>query len=304
MAGMIYGLRSLAASALLVASCVSLACGADESATGTTKDSGGGGSYEVHDMKRPQPEVVTPGTASTNEQPGKPPSDAVVLFGGQPEDLEKWKTDRTPKEVKAGAPERPAEWTVENGQLIVVPKKGTLVTKEQFRDVQLHAEFWHPADIEGKGQGRGNSGIFLMGMYEVQVLDNYQAETYADGMVGSMYGQYPPLVNAARQPGQWQTYDIVFRAPRYEGERVVKPARMTVMLNGVVVQDAVELLGPTTHKLLTKYPKTHPDKGPVKLQDHGHPVRFRNIWVRELKETPAPAARSAAGAKEPPADPK
>ena len=299
MTGTFYGLRSLAASCLILAACVSLACGADESSTTTTKDSGGG-SYEVHDMKRPQPEVVTPGTASTNDQPGKPPSDAVVLFDGK--DLSKWKADRSEKDIKAGKPEGPAEWKVEDGELIVNFGKGNIRTNDEFRDVQLHLEFWHPTDIKGKSQGRGNSGVFLMGTYELQVLDNYNAETYADGMVGSMYGQYPPLVNAARQPGQWQMYDVIFRAPRYEGDKVVKPARMTVLFNGVVVQDNTELLGPTRHKLLTKYPKTHPEKGPIKLQDHGHPVRFRNIWVRELKETPQPAARSAAGAKEPPAD--
>ena len=293
MTGTAFGVRWITTSALMVAACVSLACGAEEA------DRDG---YEVHDLKRPQPAVITPGTASTNDQPGQPPSDAVVLFGGSEQDLAKWTTYRSEKEIKSGAPEKPAAWTVEDGQLVVVPRTGNLATKDQFRDVQLHAEFWHPADITGKSQGRGNSGIFLMGTYEVQVLDNYNAETYADGMIGSMYGQYPPLVNAARAPGQWQTYDIIFRAPRYEGAKVVKPARMTVLLNGVLVQDNVELLGPTKHKVLTEYPKKHPEKGPVKLQDHGHPVRFRNIWVRELKENPQPAARSAADAKKPAAE--
>ncbi len=283
-----FGVRSLATCAVMVAACASLACGAEEAA----KEG-----YEVHDMKRPQPPVVTPGAASTNDAPGQPPSDAIVLFDGT--DLSKWKAGRTEEDIKAGKPEGPAEWTIEDGELVVAFGKGNLVTTDEFRDVQLHMEFWHPADITGKSQNRGNSGVFFMGMYELQILDNHNAETYADGMVGSMYGQYPPLVNAARPPGQWQTYDVIFRAPRYEGERVVKPARMTVLLNGVVVQDNTELLGPTKHKLLTSYPKTHPEKGPLKLQDHGHPVRFRNIWVRELKETPAPAARSAAGAKKP-----
>ena len=291
MMGLRSGVRSVAWSSLMIAACASMACGADE--TAASKES-----YEVHDMKRPQPTVVTPGTFSTQDAPGKPPSDAVVLFDGK--DLSKWKRDLTEKDRKAGKQEGPAEWNVEDGQLIVNFGKGTIRTNDEFRDVQLHLEFWHPTDIQGKSQNRGNSGVFLMGMYELQVLDNYKAETYADGMVGSMYGQYPPLVNAAREPGQWQVYDVIFRAPRYEGDKVAKPARMTVLLNGVVVQDNVELLGPTKHKLLTKYPNKHPEKGPLKLQDHGHPVRFRNIWVRELKENPAPAARSAAGAKEPP----
>lgn len=256
---------------------VSSARGADEAKPAAAKDG-----YEVHDATRPQPAVVTPGTSSTQETPGKAPSDAVVLFDGK--DLSKWSSDKDGGE---------APWTVEDGQLIVAFGKGNIRTKDEFRDTQLHLEFWHPADIQGKSQGRGNSGVFFMGMYELQVLDNYNAETYADGMVGSSYGQFPPLVNAARPPGQWQAYDVIFRAPRYEGEKVVKPARMTVLLNGVVVQDNIELLGPTKHKQLTSYPPSHPEKGPIKLQDHGHPVRFRNIWARELKETPAPAARSA-----------
>jgi len=297
MTGTVYSLRSLALSSLVIVACVSLACGADESAT---KDSAGGGngSYEVHDMKRPQPVVVTPGDA-----PGQPPSDAVVLFGGNEQDLAKWEMVRTEKELKANAAVRSAQWKVEDGQLVVVPKTGYMGTKDAFRDVQLHAEFWHPPDIKGESQGRGNSGIFLMGLYEVQVLDNYKAQTYADGMVGSMYGQYSPLVNAARPPGQWQTYDVIFRAPRYEGEKVVKPARMTVLLNGVVVQDAVDLLGPTRHKVLAEYPKKHPERAPLTIQDHGQPVRFRNIWVRELTENPPVSARSAADAKKP-AEPK
>jgi hypothetical protein len=295
MAAQVFSLRSLATSALVVAACVSWACGADEGA-GAAK-----GEFEVHDAKRPQPQVITPGTASTQEKPGQPPSDAVVLFGGNEADLAKWKRDRSEKEIKAGVAEGPATWTVSDGQLVVAPGKGSIATKDEFRDVQLHAEFWHPADITGKGQGRGNSGIYFMGLYEVQVLDNYKAETYADGMVGSMYGQYPPLVNAAREPGQWQTYDVIFRAPRYEGGKVVKPARMTVLFNGVVVQDNVELLGPSKHKVLAEYPKTHPEKGPIKIQDHGHPVRFRNIWLRPLGEQPPASARSAPDAKKPPA---
>jgi len=237
--------------------------------------------YEVHDMKRPQPVAVTPVIPAT-DQPSKPPSDAVVLFDGT--DVSKWKPEKGDGDVK---------WKNENGTLVVVPKSGAIESKDQFGDAQVHIEWQHPKDIQGKSQGRGNSGIFLMGLYELQVLDNYQAETYPDGMVGGVYGQYPPLVNAARPPGEWGAYDIIFRAPKYEGSKVVKPARVTVLLNGVVVQDNVELLGPTMHKTLTTYPAEHPAKGPIRLQDHGHPVKFRNIWVRELKENPVPAVRSA-----------
>jgi len=241
------------------------------------------GGYEVHDSTRPQPTVITPGTASTQDAAGKAPSDAVVLFDGK--DLSKWVADKDGGEPK---------WTVTDGAITVVPKTGNLRSKDEFRDVQLHIEFKHPTDVAGKSQGRSNSGVFLMGMYELQVLDNYKSETYADGMVGAVYGQYSPLVNAAREPGQWQSYDVIFRAPRYEGEKVVKPARMTVLLNGVVVQDNVELLGPVKHKGLAEYPKTHPEKGPIKLQEHGNPLSFRNIWVRELKETPPASAKPAA----------
>jgi len=282
------GVRSLAKCGVIILACVSWACGAEES----TKDG-----YEVHDPKRPQPVVVTPGTNSTQDASGQPPSDAIVLFDGK--DLSKWRADKTEKQEKAGEPDKPAAWTVAEGHLAVAAGKGNIRTNDEFRDVQLHAEFWHPTDIAGNSQGRGNSGIFFMGTYELQVLDSHNSETYADGMVGSMYGQYPPLVNASRTPGQWQTYDVIFRAPQYDGERVAKPARMTVLLNGVVVQDNVDLLGPTKHSTLTEYPKTHPEKGPIKLQDHGHPVRFRNIWLRELGANPPAAARSAKAAKKP-----
>jgi hypothetical protein len=255
---------------------VCFSVGADEVKDGAAKDG-----YEVHDMKRPQPVAVTPVVPAT-DQPAKPPGDAVVLFDGS--DLSKWKPEKGEGEVK---------WKAENGALVVVPKSGAIQSKDEFRDVQVHLEWQHPKDITGKGQGRGNSGIFLMGLYELQVLDNYNAETYPDGMVGGVYGQYPPLVNAAAPPGTWSAYDIIFRAPKYADGKVAKPARVTVLLNGVVVQDGVELLGPTTHKKLTEYPSEHPEKGPIRLQDHGQPVKFRNIWVRELKENPQPAVRAA-----------
>jgi hypothetical protein len=238
--------------------------------------------WEVHDMKRPKPQVVTPGTFSTEQEPGKAPSDAIVLFDGK--DLSQWRGDK-------GEP----QWKVENGYFQVVAKAGSLTTKEQFGDVQLHAEWMAPNPPKGNSQGRGNSGIFIMGLYECQVLDTYKNDTYADGGAGSVYGQYPPLVNPCRPPGEWQVYDVVFRRPRYEGSKVVEPARITSFLNGVLVQDSTPALGPTVHKKLAAYPSKHPEKGPITLQDHGDPVRFRNIWVRKLDEQkPVPAAVPAA----------
>jgi hypothetical protein len=242
--------------------------------------------WHVHDRKRPQPPVITPPTASTQEQPGQPPSDAVVLFDGK--SLDSWLGGKDGKQ--------PAPWKVENGYFEIVPKTGQLVSKESFGDCQFHAEFRMPDPPRGKDQDRGNSGIFLMGRYEAQVLDNYQAETYADGMVGAVYGQYPPQVNAARKPGEWQTYDIVFHAPRFnEDGTVAKPARETTFLNGVLVQDNVELKGGTGHMALAKYQK-HADKAPITIQDHGHPVRFRNLWIRPIAAE-APIAPTMPGEK-------
>lgn len=228
--------------------------------------------WEVHDAKRPAPAVITPGTFSTQEQTGKAPSDAIVLFDGK--DLSAWVSDKgeTPK------------WKVENGYMEVVAKAGGIRTKEQFGDCQLHVEWAAPSVVKGDSQGRGNSGVFIMGLYEFQVLDTFNNKTYADGGAGSIYGQYPPLVNATLPPGQWQVYDIVFRRPHYQDGKVVQPARATVFLNGVLVQDNMELIGPTSHKALAKYPTRHPEKGPIALQDHGNPVRFRNIWIRPLPD--------------------
>lgn len=238
--------------------------------------------FEVHDMKRPQPAVVTPGSASTQDQPGKPPSDAIVLFDGK--DVSKWAG-------KNGE----AEWKVDQGELVVKPGSGNIQTKDQFADVQLHMEWLIPEGTEGKSQGRGNSGVFFMGVYELQILDCYNNETYPDGSTGAMYGQYPPLANACRPQGQWQVYDVIFRAPKLdENGKVIKPATMTAILNGVVVQDHSEFIGTTAHKALAAYPDKHPAKGPIGLQDHGNPLRFRNIWVRELNpEKPKPAVKPA-----------
>jgi hypothetical protein len=200
------------------------------------------------------------------------PSDAAVLFDGR--DLSGW-------QVADGGP---AKWKVENGYMEVVAKTGSIRTKTGFGDCQLHVEWAAPAVVSGEGQERGNSGVFLMDTYEVQVLDCYDNKTYADGMTAAVYGQFPPLVNACRKPGEWQTYDIIFHRPRFDASgKVTSPARMTVFHNGVLVQDNVELTGPTAHKARPPY-KAHPDKLPLSLQDHGNPVRYRNIWIRELKE--------------------
>jgi hypothetical protein len=226
--------------------------------------------WPIHDRTRPRPPVITPGTASTPERPGQPPSDAVVLFDGK--DLSKWES------VKGG----PAPWKVENGYFEVVAKTGAIRTRQGFGDCQLHVEWMTPDPPRGEDQDRGNSGIFPMGLYEVQVLDSYQNDTYPDGQASAVYGQYPPLVNAVRPPGQWQTYDIVFHGPRFEKDgSLTRKAHVTVFLNGVLTQDNVELTGPTAHKQRPPY-KVHPEKLPLELQDHDHPVRYRNIWLREL----------------------
>jgi Domain of Unknown Function (DUF1080) len=227
--------------------------------------------WKIHDVDRPVPAVVDPGTASTPEVPGRPPADAVVLFNGT--DLSKW----ADKDGKA------APWKVENGYMEVVAKSGFVYTREAFGDCQLHVEFSEPTPPHGESQERGNSGVFLMGLYEIQVLDSYENKTYADGQASAVYGQYPPLRNASRPPGQWQTYDIIFHGPRFDTEgKLLRPARVTVLHNGVLVQDNVELTGPTGHHVRPPY-KAGPDKLPLGLQDHGNPVRFRNIWIRNLE---------------------
>ena len=158
---------------------------------------------------------------------------------------------------------------------------GDIRTREEFGDVQLHIEWASPSVIEGTGQGRGNSGVFFMGRYELQILNSYQNQTYPDGQAAAMYGQYPPLVNASRGAGEWQTYDIIFRAPRFDGDRIATPARATLLHNGVLVHDAREFLGATAHQKVAEY-AAHSSAGPIQLQDHGNPVQFRNIWARRL----------------------
>jgi hypothetical protein len=226
--------------------------------------------WKIHDTARPKPAIITPGTASTQEQAGLPPSDAIVLFDGK--DLSKWQT----------ASGQPAPWKVRDDYLEVVAKSGMIQTKDSFGDCQLHVEWAAPDPPRGEDQDRGNSGVYLMGLYEIQVLDSYQNVTYADGQASAVYGQYPPLVNASRPPGQWQTYDIVFHGPRFDKDgKLLRAARATVLHNGVLVQDNVELTGPTAHKARPPY-KAHREKLPLSLQDHDHPVRYRNIWIREL----------------------
>ena len=226
--------------------------------------------WKAHDLERPQPQVVTPG-ASSNEAP----NDAVILLGG--EKLTGWSDENG----------KPTKWKYADGVLESVKKAGFIYTVEKFGDCQLHLEFATPTNVKGDGQGRGNSGVFFYdGDFEVQVLDNFENETYADGTVGALYGQHPPLVNAARGPGEWQTYDILFRRPRFNEDGTLKsPARLTVLLNGILVQDAAELYGPTVWLQVGEY-KNKGDAARISLQDHGNPVRYRNIWVRRLAETP------------------
>jgi hypothetical protein len=227
-----------------------------------------GGKWRVHDGKRPQPRVVTPGPAGA---PIPPPADAIVLFDGK--DLSKWRSGNGGE----------AGWKiVEDGAMEVVRGAGDISTRDEFGDCQLHIEWRSPAEVRGSGQGRANSGLFLMGRYEVQILDNYDNPTYPDGTAGAIYGQVPPLVNACRKPGEWNTYDVLWTAPRFEGDKLVSPAKITVIFNGIVVQNAYELIGGTPHKQVGTY-TPHGPTGPIRLQDHGDPVRFRNIWIRPLK---------------------
>ena len=218
--------------------------------------------WPQHSVDRPRPKVVNP---------GPPPADGVVLFDGK--DLSQWRAEDSSA----------AKWTVRDGYVEVKPGTGMLISRRSFGDVQLHLEWAEPTPPTGEGQERGNSGVFLMGMYEVQVLDSYQNDTYADGQAGAVYGQSPPLVNASRPPGELQTYDIVFHRPRFKADgSLERPARITVFQNGMLVQDNFELSGPTAHQRRPPYAR-HADKLPLQLQDHGNAVRYRNIWIRELE---------------------
>jgi hypothetical protein len=226
-----------------------------------------GQKFKVHDKDRPEPSIVDPGTASTAQKAGTAPSDAIVLFDGK--DLSNW----TGKNDKAG-------WKVENGYA-EVNGTGSITTREKFGSCQLHVEFASPVEPKGKSQGRGNSGVIIMGKYEIQVLDSFKNRTYSDGQAGSIYGQYPPLVNASRGPGQWQTFDIIFEAPEFDGDELKKPAFVTVIHNGVLLHHRTQLVGRVFHKDPSRY-DAHEAKLPLLLQDHGNPVRYRNIWIRPL----------------------
>lgn len=239
--------------------------------------------YAVHDKGRPNPPVINP-----PEQVGQPPSDAIVLFDGNKETLDsEWVSER-----KGGGN---VPWTIENGYMEVSPKGGSIRTKKAFGNCQLHVEWCTPEGVDPKitDQKRSNSGVFLMDRYEVQVLDSYTDDnyktnrTYADGQASAMYGQHPPMVNACRKSGQWQSYDISFLKPLFdENGNLVRKARITVLHNGVVVHNNLEIEGTTSHKLKAAY-RPHPnDEGHIRLQDHGNPIRFRNIWIRELPEQP------------------
>ena len=230
-----------------------------------------GTQWHVHDGERPQPPLVTPGAASTDEKAGTAPSDATVLFDGK--DLAKWKMEKDGGE---------AVWKVENGYVEVLPKSGYIMTKDEFGpDFQVHLEFATPPPV-GDGQGRGNSGLFLFGRSEVQVLDSYENPTYPDGQATGIYGYMPPQVNVSRPPGVWQMYDIIFEGPRFADGKLAKPAVVTVLHNGVLTQNHTALIGETPHRKVGEY-KAHPEKGAIKLQDHGNAMRFRNIWIRELR---------------------
>lgn len=267
-----FPLKSAAcARALLVALSVPAAAFADGGFYGDPPDATH--PWTIHDPNRPQPPLVTPGTPSTPEQPGKPPSDAVILFDGTEAALAKWEADKNGSE--------PTKWIVKDGAMECVPGSGYIRTREQFGDCQLHVEWAAPAKPEGHSQGRGNSGIFPMGQVEVQVLDNYNNPTYADGFAGSVYGVNPPHANALRAPGEWQVYDIIFRRPIFKDGKMLDPGTLTVMLNGVVIQDSTPLEGGGGHRGRSR-DRAFPEKGPLKLQDHGNPVRYRNIWYRPL----------------------
>jgi hypothetical protein len=201
-----------------------------------------------------------------------PPSDAVVLLGPTA-NTSGWRMVR----------DGPLTWSLADG--VFTPGRGMIRSRAEFGDLQLHIEFATPETVVGEGQGRGNSGVFLACVFEVQVLDSYQNPTYADGQAAALYGQFPPMVNASRPPGEWQAYDITFVAPRFEGARLLSPAMLTVYHNGILVHHAQPLWGPTAHRSVGAYEPGNA-RGPLCLQDHGNPVRFRNVWVRELATAP------------------
>ena len=227
-------------------------------------------SWPPGDRSRPLPPKIT-------ADPGSPPSDAVVLFDGQ--SLAAWQQSNG----------KPAAWRVRDGYFEVAPGSGDLVTVQPFGDCQLHLEWATPSPPQGTDQEPGNSGVYMMSNYEIQVLDSFRNQTYADGQAAAVYGQYPPLVNASRPSGEWQSYDIVFHGPRFgAAAELLRLATLTLLHNGVLVQDHVRLTGPTDYMNRPAY-RPHPEKMPLLLQDHGQPVRYRNIWIRELVTAAATA---------------
>ena len=232
--------------------------------------------FQPGEAPLPTPKIITPGTPPT-DLPMPPPSDAVVLFDGTAATLAGWSQGNG----------SPAGWTIDSKDGSMTVAAGSIMTKESFGDCQLHIEFASPAKVEGEGQGRGNSGVYFQARYEVQVLDSFNSETYPDGQCASIYKQHAPLVNACRAPGAWQTYDIIFRAARFDASgKKVKNATLTVLHNGVVVHDHADVTGPTgSAKNAVELPGTpggSVGSGPIYLQDHGNPVRYRNIWLRKL----------------------
>ena len=238
------------------------------------------GKWHVHDPGRPIPKVVTPG--KNFSQMATAPSDATVLFDGK--DFSKWKS------VGGGA----IQWKIQDDYMESAPKSGNIRTIEEFGDFQLHVEFAEPAKVEGKGQGRGNNGLFIYGRYEIQILDSYNNPTYADGQAAAIYGQKPPLVNASKPPGEWQTYDVIWETPRWDGTNLLKKAYVTVLHNGVVVHHRQELYGTTPYRAVGNYNKPHPPHGQIEFFEHNNPVRFRNIWIRPLGEYDKPSADAKA----------
>jgi hypothetical protein len=225
---------------------------------------------ESSELWNPVPRVVMPGSSSVNASPVTAPSDAIVLFDGK--DLSKWRSVKTRGK---------AEWMVADGAMTVKPGAGDIETAQEFDDYQLHIEFRTPAEVKGSSQGRGNSGIFMQGVYELQVLDSYNNRTYSNGQAGAIYKQTMPLVNASRKPGEWQTYDVIYTSPKFNKDSMItNPAFITVLHNGVLVQNHTPIYGTTPYIGKPQY-QVH-GRGPLKLQDHNNPTSFRNIWIREI----------------------
>ncbi len=248
-----------------------LIIGCTTAATDTTYMPGPYNLDAMYDENQPQPPVITPNNRIAIEKASTAPSDAIILFDGT--GLSEWVDSKG----------NPSKWISENGYMEAVKDAGSILTNQEFGSCQLHIEWATPTTITGSSQDRGNSGVYLMNQYEIQILDSYNNNTYPAGMAASVYGMNPPMVNASRAPGEWQSYDIIFRRPIFQDGNIVKPAVVTVFHNGVLVQDHFEIIGYTAYKKVPKY-ADHAGKLPISLQDHGNPIRFRNIWIRELAD--------------------